>query len=339
MYNDSEDDTLVGNFIYNIEDIIGSRSNESKTKGFDSDLFALSLCASYAAEEVKTYGLYFPNPDLRSNDTIDTRIEGIGDYITYNLIDSTAWVSTSDKVTPILQKYAFWSQGEPFNNLYPTRHEWFGSEVKIVDAGCFPLAIAKIMTHFENTKTFTFNNYTVNWTSLKSNYIPSSSQAINSAAYLLYGISKGCKSWCFFDGTFTFPKRAISYMKLAGYPNARKWRYTWDRLLDMLKNGKPVIAYAIPNINITGSHAWNIDGYKVITRNAIFEKLKGGAWQCNVTQKQTRNMVHCDFGWGSSWNGYYVSGVFDTRDPNKELDYSEGTEDHNFNNYIHIISY
>lgn len=50
-------------------------------------------------------------------------------------------------------------------------------------------------------------------------------------------------------------------------------------------------------------------------------------------------MVHCDFDWGSSWNGYYVSGVFDTRDPNKELDYSEGTEDHNFNNYIHIISY
>lgn len=49
---------------------------------------------------------------------------------------------------------------------------------------------------------------------------------------------------------------------------------------------------------------------------------------------------HCDFGWGTESNGYYVSGLFKLKDSTVEPD--PGTEhkkELHYNNYLKIITY
>ena len=50
-------------------------------------------------------------------------------------------------------------------------------------------------------------------------------------------------------------------------------------------------------------------------------------------------MVHCDFGWGRKGNGYYVSGIFNQKNSDYELDPGQINGDTNYNNYLHIIMY
>lgn len=57
-------------------------------------------------------------------------------------------------------------------------------------------------------------------------------------------------------------------------------------------------------------------------------------------------MVHCDFGWGGAASGYYVSGVFNTKDENSEKDQPYVKEDdeedddhHNYNKHQRIMIY
>ena len=108
----------------------------------------------------------------------------------------------------------------------------------------------------------------------------------------------------------------------------------------MLDNACPVIIYSVPNINIPKSHCWNIDGYKIKERTITTKTYKNGTLCNTKVEIEKSKMVHCDFGWYSKCNGYYVSGVFKLGDSSVEKDY--GTvhdKDTNYNNYLHIMTY
>ena len=265
LYVEEENDTLVGNFSYDrigdeIEEGNPTRLGSMNPVENDTPINVVaSLCISYAVEEVKWQKVSIDGTIVDWPPTLPAYPLTHSDTISTNWVDSIV-------VPPILSNYEDWNQSSPFNDYYPKRRLaiLFGHKRK-APAGCFPLAISKIMTHFMRPINYFYNGYQINWNGLRtgSKY----SIDANSATSLLYSISEGCNSWYFYQGTFTFPSKATQFMKFIGFNEARSYDYRDSRVCDMLDNGYPLIVYAMPGINVFHSHAWNIDGYKYKSRS------------------------------------------------------------------------
>ena len=342
LYDDKVGDTLVGNYVlsdYGAEDdngnpILGDSIDTSL------DAFVTSMCVTYAIGGVVTSGQEQferqPNPGVIHDD-------GFGDgsstgNSSWDETITTDW-TVKEQVYPILGELKYWHQSSPFNDLYPKKRKYlfFGHKRK-APAGCFPLSIAKVLTYFGYPTNFSYNGVTINWSELRRNY--NSEIGRQSAAALLKAISTGCDSWYFYSGTFTFPHNATSFMRRIGYLDSHSYKYTFDRVTEMLSESSPVIIYSIPGYNVFKSHCWNIDGYKIKERKTIYNKYIGSNVIATDTTNTVVNMVHCDFGWSSKNNGYYVSGVFKLNDPNSEKDDPDNNGGStNYNHLLKVITY
>lgn len=341
LYDEIENDTFVGNFRF--DDIGAEYENGGLVESEQTDTSLVSTpeyvtsswCVSYAVNEIKKYERC---EDLMAGQDVIFDDEG-NNSATLRIETTKSEWTLKDCVNPILSKYSSWDQGSPFNDLYPKRRKYiiFGKRRR-APAGCFPLAISKILTHFQYPNSYTFNGYKVNWGELDQSY--ESTVGKQSASYLLMGISSACDSWYFYEGTFTFPGKVLSYMRFIGLNNAGSHNYSFDRVTEMVDNGCPLIIYSVPGINVFKSHSWNIDGYKIKERMITTKTYLGSTLQNTAVQTETCKMVHCDFGWGGKCNGFYVSGVFKLNDSNVEHDpntsYSGNT---NYNNLLKVITY
>ena len=338
LYVKEEGDTLVGNFEPEVGTITQSQGNTVKK-------FTSSLCINYAVDEIGRFdrSLYQPQ-EVNGNTKGDAESD-----INMNPKDfryeksATPW-KIVDKSPNLLSAFAQWSQHSPFNNFYPYRRSaiLFGSKDTVPSpAGCFPLAIAKLMTYFEYPDIYTYNGITVDWKELKRNY--NSDRGKLSSAALLYSISQEAKCWYFKQGTFTFPSRATKAMKSFGIKNSKSVYYRFNRVVDMINEDKPVIIYGMPGFNLFKSHCWNIDGYKIKERTVTTKTYRCDLLYSTKTETERFEMVHCDFGWKSRGNGYYVSGVFDLKDRegnNRELDGADiANNNSRYNKFIRIVSY
>ena len=323
LYDSTEDDTLVGDFSLDDIDAVDENGNPTATRSCNdiesSEKYACRMFLSYAVDEVLSNG---GGGGGASSKTIE--------------IDAGPW-SDMKNVKPILGNFVGWSQHGPFNNLYPQVRKYliFGSK-KVAPAGCFPLSIAKVLAYFEYPYHLSHNGYVINWAKLKNDL--SSTEGSNSAAHLLKYIYDGCDCLPFYNGTFTFPKKAVSFMNFH-YLNAHKYDYGFARVSTSIDQGRPVIIYGCPNINIFKSHCWNIDGYKIRTRSVTEKTYIGNNLLSETKKTEKCEMVHCDFGWGGSSNGYYVSGIFNTDNQDVEYDSNVGISKVKYNNYLHIITY
>lgn len=303
LYIAEKNATLVGNF----ETDNNTRSQQitrrivSPTGGTN---FSGTICVDYALQQLQN-----------SKNTGLSPPDGLGGG------------GSSDQVTPLLTQFVEWRQHAPFNNLYPIRTSFSDLTTKATaPAGCFPLSIAKLMAYYEIPKNGTIHGYQINWNAIKNSL--NTSVGKNSAARLLYEISVGCDCWYFFEGTFTFPFMAMTFMDNIGFLNARSEDYSFSATKDMLDQRKPVIIYAMPNIDVTKSHCWIIDGYK-IKRDPLLSDANGG----NI------HMVHCDFGWGGNQNGYYVSGIFQNGNAQNEYDSTNHSMSINYNTLMRIVKF
>ena len=219
--------------------------------------------------------------------------------------------------------------------MFPRRRKYliFGHRRK-VPAGCFPLALAKVLTHFQYPSVFRYNGEKVDWNSVNNVYFSDTGR--HSAAVLLKGIADWCGCWYFYAGTFTIPSHASSFLKDIGFTNVKRYDYKYDRVTSMIDKGCPVIIYAMPGIKITSSHAWIIDGYKIKTRDNVITRFQNGKVVSTKTESETSKMVHCDFGWGGKCNGYYVDGIFNSEN---EFDNNNHNRNTNYNHHKRIIVY
>lgn len=130
-------------------------------------------------------------------------------------------------------------------------------------------------------------------------------------------------------------------MRFIGYDNAHSYSYSFPRVIEMIDKGCPLIIYGVPGINIFNSHAWNIDGYKVKVKTTTTRTYVGNSLQNETTRTEPLQMVHCDFGWGGPYNGYYVSGVFNSKDSRTEFDNSADAQrkQKKYNTLVKIITY
>lgn len=342
LYIDSIKDTLVGNFLVDNFDEVDENGNPISTDYNildtipSNDLLSTSLCIDYAKNEI--------DREYRRRNDLEVKIGDCGGNSGGNggsnirtVADTSAWTIKS-KVLPMLTNYAYWHQHSPFNDLYPYRRTFlcFGSKKK-APAGCFPLAIAKLLSYYHCPHILKYYGYTIDWDEL--NFYYNSTEGRKSAAHLLKMISEKCQSWYFKQGTFTFPDKASKAMVFFGLKNAKTYRYTWERARTMLDNGCPFIIYSVPGARINESHAWNIDGYKIKERTITYNTYTNGTLTNKRTETEILNMVHCDFGSPIKGNGYYISGVFNQKGSNYELDAGSNRGDTNYNNYIHLVMY
>lgn len=329
LYDNEEDDTLVGNFEIENDSTNNEFSNSNRIET-DPQTFASYLCIRYINKKISHDNgrvNFTPHPDSPGSGNSS------GTYVTMS-----DWLITAN-VPSLLSPYKRWHQGSPFNDFYPQKRAYliFGNKRK-APAGCFPLSIAKIFSYFEYPNS-PYKGFNVNWYDLKHNL--NSNVGKLSASHLLCDISVGCNSWYFYHGTFTFPNKAISYMRKKGYNNSTSRKYDFESVTSMLLANKPLIIYSIPGINIFNSHCWNIDGYKIKERTVTTTTYDNYHNIVNSEERiETSQMVHCDFGWQGTCNGYYVSGVFKLDDSNIEYDNgSASNKKTNYNHYIHIITY
>lgn len=326
-------DTLVGNF----DD--GSEPMQNKIQRMTID-----LCRDYALNRIRRS--VEENGDKNEHFKYnDGERNGGGSSDTYRYVTETGSWDLKLQKGPFLTRYRNWGQstisknGDPyFNKLFPKRRKYilFG-EIGNAPSGCFPLAIAKVMTYHRVPNTFTYNGFTINWGVMNE---PVGNMVQNqNLNYLLRGVADMCNSWYFYEGTFTFPSEGIKGMQNAAFLSAKLNDYSFEYVQKMIDANKPTIVLGMPNINLSKSHVWNIDGYRLYSRIITTYKYLNDKLISTSQREEDQNMVHCDFGWRGIANGYYISGVFDSSKSENKLDINYTGESFNYNVYLKIITY
>lgn len=337
--NIAQNDTLVGNFI--ARSILFNSNIPDKERYYDyAEIFTSLYCIEYG---INSRNIWLADRDIHPLDpggNLDGPIiEGGDGYGAKEMFEEYSPWETVAFVHPLLKKYSHWHQESPFNDKCPNL---FG---KRLSAGCFPLAIAKILTYYKTPVLFSYKNQAVIWNEL-DNYNPftgnfKTESGNTSAAILLRGIGLGCDSWYFPEGTFTWPSDAKSFLGRSLKKSTKKLNFNFDRCKNMLDLMKPLIVYAIPSKwKFWNSHAWNIDGYRIDRRKITYYTYLKDKRTVLSEKYQTNEMLHCDFGWSGRCNGYYVSGIFKSYYEDTELDYEDSPSvNFNYNHYVHIIVY
>lgn len=337
LYFPDKDDVLVGNFSTEEERVEFPNSSYLESPQGGNQLVTSALCVGYSTQQIKQNSKD-PQPFLSdfSNTQVDPSAPKI--HTSY-----TPWTVTAQR-EPILTTYVRWSQGSPFNDHCPERQKYLVlGQRKRASAGCFPLAIAKVLSRLDSPQIKKSIKSEVDWYELQTQTNPLyySDRGKNSAANLLAEIGEGCDSWYFYAGTFTFPNNATSYMRSIGLPGAHSYPYKFSRVQSMINAGKPLIIYSVPLANIFACHCWNIDGYKIKQRQVRTKSYDvDGKLLEDKKETEIYEMVHCDFGWRGNCNGYYISGIFNLNDSRVEFDGGHSTEaDYNFNFFTHVVTY
>lgn len=349
LYIEDEKDSLIGDFNPD-----GASDDKPYEPGFEEEA-VLIHCIQFAEESISGNcpGSETPpgpnNPDFPANPNIhDEPDEPGGVDKTVDELFSSTW-TVLDQRNPILADYKRWNQSSPFNDRFPSRFSFKYFKSKKAPAGCFPLAVAKILTLYEFPKNIYREGYKVNWAELKTQsrtLYPREyyGDGRASAAALLRQLSHEMNCWYFYEGTFTFPKEVVKYLRRAGYTNVRDNKYSWDHVYAKLHGNVPLLIYSIPGNDITRAHSWNLDGYKIkrLEKKYLRYRLVNNRKELIDTIYESRNvqMVHCDFGWSGRHNGYYASGLFKLNHPDAEPDspaYCEGGT--NYNHMLHVITY
>ena len=323
FYDTETQDYLVGNYDASEYTIVTrSLTNPEGSNEGTNETFMLDMCISYAMRGLIDFD---PNP----------RDDGDGDEYDY-VITYSDWETTSI-VEPLLVDFVYWKQESPFNDFYPYRFRpWIKEMFRRAPAGCFPLALAKILTYNEHPYPQYCHGNFISWPLLKAGY--ETELGSEQVAILLKWISEQCNSLYFYEGTFTIPLLAALFLFENDYDDVNLRDYSFNTVKTMIDNDKPVAICAVPGVNIFSSHAWNIDGYKTKVRTETIEKYLGRELISTTTETHTFKMVHCDLGWEGQHNGYYASGMF--RSDMAEYDYSYINPNvFNYNGYTRIITY
>lgn len=280
----------------------------------------------FYSEEYDDYYVMMSNP---SNDEIFLQdIFRIGTQCDNLLIDrpfggSVGGSSTYATVTPMLKTE--WNQGKwdqrGVYNRYCYKLKCNGNR-KYVSAGCSTTALATIIAYNEYPTDFSVNGHSVDLSLLNDS---SSEENYDEEVALLFGsiFQNVSPLFRWEAGTCITPEQIKKCMtKTFNYENVRKISSSSFgssfclATSDMLKAGRPVFVSAMKGIN---GHSWVIDGARY-----------AGSGDEHIASEGTW-ILHCDWGWGGKYNGYFSSNCFD---PDRE-----GTELKPYGWHFRLITY
>ena len=218
-----------------------------------------------------------------------------------------------------------WGQSVAPYNLYT-----YTSDGVHAPAGCVPTAVAQIMYFWGHN--YTYNGRYFNWDLMRNHinsYTNSYSNAYTMIGELYYQLGLPANLDVTYDavnGSGAACENIPRTFEHFGYTSGGSVvSYNFDEIFDVIST-RPVYVSGysfktvVPIYNIfgiqvgsrdeyTSGHAWVID--QVLERSRY--KLDGGI-MTRALIKETEYLVHCNFGWSGSCNGYYYSGIFNTND-------------------------
>ena len=181
-------------------------------------------------------------------------------------------------------------------------------------AGCVCIAVSQIMAYHEFPTNLTCNGIRIDYPSIKKIFYYNGEALVgNGTETSREMLAQFCNivgGWCniryhsFFGESFGFawPWDAKACLETFRYKNVSlNLGYDESQVLEALDNGCPVFISAIARF--LQGHAWVIDGY--IKREYVSNK---------GTVKDSKTLVHCNWGWAGDCNGYFTSGVFHTQE-------------------------
>lgn len=218
-------------------------------------------------------------------------LPNLDDTIDYAEVDEVA----EEQVGPLLQ--TIWHQGIPFNAYVQTYDD--GQRCPL---GCTTIAAGQILTYLKNRSLFSyFGIYTSQWINIENEDFTqydsynNLSTAADNTAKMLKQIADGIGVlYNFLGGTFAFPKQVQRYLENSldydidrqiGGRKAKRLK----NIVNSLNDNKPVFMAGLGDLK--EGHAWVVDGY--ISNE-------------DSTTAKHDFLIHCNFGWGGSNNGWYL---------------------------------
>jgi len=162
---------------------------------------------------------------------------------------------------------------------------------------------------------------TYNWTQMRNDFTDISSFGAQSVAHLMYELGWHTSSrytqrvGLIGASTHTSYSHLIAGLRKMGYKTPDSFSsYNFSTVKSSIMVGWPVIAAAYSDnptflgIPVEGEHGhyWLIDGVRKMTYIEILADGTGWLWD-------NRDFVCCNVGWGTNYNAWYESGLFDFR--------------------------
>lgn len=222
--------------------------------------------------------------------------------------------STVSTTRPFYLLNTKWHQHEPY------RMFCFTTSGEDAAAGCVAIAMAQIMAYHK--KPLSYNNHTYLWEEmLQYSYVPYGGDAAKCVAYLVNDIGKVVKMhYDTFErgGSFSNISNAFIGFKAFGYLADLPQSYDSNKVLQSLVASRPVLVRATQS-NSTEGHEWVIDGY--YQENTSVDYYSVETLQYRGSNFFSRKYVHCNWGWISDGNGYFLEGVYnvDGNSLNKDI--------------------
>ena len=227
-----------------------------------------------------------------------------------------------------------WNQGNPYNMHCPQDGEEYS------DAGCVAIALAQIIAYNEKPAPSAFgSNVTMSWDEIKApNYndrdiygwynsdppLPGTEgyEPAHQLGMIIRKIGNKVDMNYSANGSGGSEKDAKKYLEDLGYDSVDlSNEYDYGDIEYMLYGDRPAYISAFRRDAKNKGHAWVIDGlakqYRTITTTVVdlVPTGSGGFRQQTTvhTSKVSRVLMHCNFGWGGTSDGYYLSNVFDAK--------------------------
>jgi hypothetical protein len=240
-------------------------------------------------------------------------------------VSYTAWqdVLRYDPLTSVR-----WSQGSPENDKIPKNcgKDDTGKTIK-APAGCGPVAAAIFMS--SQKFPYKYGDHVYAWETLisKEYAFLLTRNYLNQLQRLMRDLGSLMKADYTCDSTGVSGEDLSLGLRSMGY-NTPSWNdYKLTKIITSLKNSRPIITsgyskkdYFLFFFLVYGEgHFWNIDGYlkqtriKTTTVTSVFDD--GSVIVKDYKIGQNRYLVHCNWGWLGSGNGYFNNYVFDANHP------------------------
>lgn len=256
-------------------------------------------------------------------DYASEQIESYNDNHTTS--DVGQWI-VSESIPEMLKTN--WHQDSPFNDLSP-KVGLFKREKAA--AGCVPIALAQIIAYHEYPLILKAYGTYIDYGKVKQicsdsyvgGEIPDDYKEMAAKFVKHIGDNSLTLYGKFLGKTFGMsnPLNAALCLKILDYDDVKLHvGYNENVVITSLKQNHPVFICGI-------THAWVIDGYQ--KKDYIV----------NDTVTNSSVLVHCNFGWRGVYDGYYISGVFNTDECVKRDYRSTGTNSHNYKVISSTITY
>lgn len=346
LYDETEDDYLIGDFDEGQLETEDSVSVELKTSRIENARFIDEVVTEYAMASVLKYESDERNDnidDVDSTDNEDNSNNSNRRHPPINKPTTKVYLKDSVYVEPMLASTAGWHQGSPYNDKCPKRK--IDGKKQPANVGCVPLAVAKLMVYVN--KSFDVKVDKNNQFVLSAN---AKSLTNEQKAILCRYAGKECGSMYFRGGTFTFPNYAKGFMRRLGFKDLDYSKYSADKVKEQIKKRHPVLIFAYPKskddndgTGLKYSHGWALDGY--IERTKTVEKQYYILGEEKIVKSTTKtDLIHCDFGWENKYcNGYFVSGIFNLGDTSENAIFDnpkhQGTKNRFYDTFLKTITY